>query len=243
MAWYRHIEQHPHHRHHINHISRESYDILFTLCNSLIQLIIEYRQYYPTHALLPWLHSTEVCEHVFGLLRQLKKDFNYADMLYLERKLRILMMGEFRHLSDEGKADAVASGYHHTYFHAPDLDLAVLMQWPTDSELQMASKHSVAEASQLLSAVGIEAAAMLASYSPPKPSSPKKHADAPSQPLAPQSMANFLMLYTQAQEPVIKSAKTAEEIETCELALVADDVDQTLSMYVLSESIVSDSRS
>ncbi|KII84101.1 hypothetical protein PLICRDRAFT_65980, partial [Plicaturopsis crispa FD-325 SS-3] len=161
MAWRSHIEKHPDHRTHIHFISRESYEIFLTLCDSLLQLIVVYRQYFPMYPLLPWLHSTETCEHIFGILRQLKKDFSYTDMLYLEPKLQALLLGAFANLSFEEKANQTASGYHHTYFRAPDLDTAALMEWPTDVDLAKASAAAFEEVEQLLAAVGIDAHAML----------------------------------------------------------------------------------
>lgn len=170
MSWRSHIAQHPTHRHHIHFISHESFDIFITLCNSLVQLIIIHHQFYPQYPLLPWLHSTEPCEHIFRMIRQLKKDFNYADMLYLEPKLRTLMMGAFQDLSAEERASQTAAGYHHTYFHAPNLDLAALLQWPTDEEVAATSKFAFSEAESLLRSIGINAKAMIALYEPPAPS-------------------------------------------------------------------------
>ncbi|KAJ7173525.1 hypothetical protein C8R46DRAFT_1255776 [Mycena filopes] len=126
MAWRAHIESHPDHDVNTHFISRESYDIFLTICDSLLSLIVVYRKYFPTYPLLPWLHSTEVCEHLFGMLRQLKKDFNFADVLYLERKLRILMMGAFANMSAEEQANQTSAGYYHTYFKADDVDIPVL---------------------------------------------------------------------------------------------------------------------
>ena len=59
------------------YISREADDILDTLVDSLLALIYVYHdhpidQHYP---LLPWLHSTEMCEHTFAECRKLVKDF------------------------------------------------------------------------------------------------------------------------------------------------------------------------
>ena len=66
-------------------ISREADDILDTTINGLIGLIYIYRdhlgeQRYP---LLPWLHSTKICKHVFAECRKLVKDFTYLNFLYM----------------------------------------------------------------------------------------------------------------------------------------------------------------
>lgn len=227
MAWRSHITQHPIHRHHIHFISHESFDILITLCDSLIQLIIIHRQFYPQYPLLPWLHSTEPCEHIFGMIRQLKKDFNYADMLYLEPKLRTLMMGAFQDLSVDEKANQTAAGYHHTYFHAPDLDLAALLQWPTDEDVAAVSKLAFSEAESLLRSVGIDATAMIAVYVPPPPSrSMKKRKLVP--PREPQTLQEVLTLFAPPSREL--PAKVERDVQLCEMALVADNVSQTLDM-------------
>lgn len=80
---------------HITRIFRHLHNTLRSVCDSLIALVILYRKHYPRYPLLLWLHSTEGAEHVFGLLRQLKKDFSYIDLLYFEAKVRALMRGAF----------------------------------------------------------------------------------------------------------------------------------------------------
>ncbi|KAH7918146.1 hypothetical protein BV22DRAFT_1108436 [Leucogyrophana mollusca] len=225
MAWRSHTEQHPDHDVNVNFISCESYNIFLTLCDSLpMQLIIAYRKYYPTYPLLPWLHSTEPCKHIFGLLRQLEKDFNYADMLYLEPKLTALMMGAFQYLSPEEGANQTAAGYHHTYFHAPDLDLAALLKWPSDAQLEIASNEAYMEAEQLLAAVGVDGRQMMALYRAPL--LPKTRGMPTTQSRQPKTLHNLLQLYADAS----LSAAIEDEVETYEMALVAEDVDNTLKM-------------
>ncbi|KAJ7736423.1 hypothetical protein B0H16DRAFT_1730764 [Mycena metata] len=231
MAWRSHVDSHPDYSLQTQFISRESFDIFITLCDSLLSLIVAYRQYYPTYPLLPWLHSTEVCEHLFGMVRQLKKDFTYSDILQLERKLRVLQMGAFANLSPEQQANQTASGYHHTYFKADDLDTATLMQWPSDEELGDASKYGLAEATQLLKLLGIDALSMLRDYKAPEPASARP-ADAP-QSLPPQTFLELLALY---ESVPLKSSKDEEIFETCEMAIVADSVDKSRSIAALPDS-------
>jgi hypothetical protein len=132
-----------------------------------------YHKFYPDFPLLPWLHSTEPCEHLFGVLCGLKKDFNYADVLYLQLKLRILILSAFGDLSTEEQAAQTTAGYHHTYFHVKDLDTEALKQWPSDGDLQQASAAAFAEANQLLAVVGINASSMLAMYTVPNQPMPQ----------------------------------------------------------------------
>jgi hypothetical protein len=39
--------------------------------------------------LLPWLHSTEACEHGFGEAWKVVKDFTMLDLIYIFPKLHI----------------------------------------------------------------------------------------------------------------------------------------------------------
>jgi hypothetical protein len=128
-VWRSHVDAHPEHDLDTHFISHDSYDIFVTLCDSLLGLIISHRQFYSNYPLLPWLHSTEVCEHIFGILRKLKAKFSLVDLLFMP-KVRVLLLGEFGDLLPEQKANETAAGYHHTYFQTDDIDLKVLMVWP-----------------------------------------------------------------------------------------------------------------
>jgi len=70
-------------------------------------------------------------------------------------------------LTPQEQERQTAEGYHHTYFHVPDLDMTALLTWPSDDELFLASKIAFSEAKQLLQAVGINAKEMVALYQPP----------------------------------------------------------------------------
>ncbi|KDR66292.1 hypothetical protein GALMADRAFT_283972, partial [Galerina marginata CBS 339.88] len=233
MAWRSHIAHHPDYSVNTQFISRESYEIFMYLCDSLLSLILVYRGFYPTYPLLPWLHSTEPCEHLFGMLRQLKRDFNFADMLYLEPKLRALMLGEFGNLTAEQKANQTSSGYHHTYFKADDLDMTALFQYPTDRELETASSAAFIEASQLLASVGIDAAEMLRTYTPPKSQPPKKKAYIQTQPREPQTLLATLALY---DGTTFATTPDEDEFEACEMAAAAEAVDKSLKIEALPDS-------
>lgn len=93
---------------------------------------------------------------VSGPLECLEVHNNITLGKYLEIKFQVFMMGEFGNLSPEEQANQTADGYHHTYFNADDIDLAVLMQYPADEQLVNASKYAF-EAAQRLRLVGITA--------------------------------------------------------------------------------------
>ncbi|GLB36846.1 putative ulp1 protease family, C-terminal catalytic domain [Lyophyllum shimeji] len=230
LAWRAHILAHPNYSVHVQFISRESFDIFITVAESLLALIIVYRTYYSSFPLLPWLHSTEPCEHVFGVMRQIKKDFTFSDMLSAEPKLRTLLLGAFGDLSAEEQANQTAAGYHHTYFNADDLDLKELLCYPTEDDLAAASDAAFEEAKQLLGSLGINAADMLTrDVVPPK----KKLRAAPATiSKGPQTLLQLFALY---RAPPATS-KAENELEACELALVAENVDRSLSIDDLPDS-------
>ncbi|KZV78172.1 hypothetical protein EXIGLDRAFT_634508, partial [Exidia glandulosa HHB12029] len=160
-AWQAHIDAHPDHTRHRNFISRESMDIFITMCDSLIALVGVYREYYPTWPFLPWLHSTEPVEHVFGVLRQLKLDFNYADFLYFIPRLCAYLLGVFGLVDSETRANATAAGYWHTYALAKGIDLRTLVSWPSDKEIAALSDAAFADVIHILKVIGIDAEAIL----------------------------------------------------------------------------------
>jgi len=82
-------------------------------------------------------------------------------MLFAQPKLQALLLRAFGDMTPEKQANQTASGYHHTYFKADDLDLEELMRYPTDNDFVAASDAAFKEAEQLLASVGINAEVML----------------------------------------------------------------------------------
>ena len=71
-------------------LSKEACNIVKHLIHGFIKLIIIYRDHLPAmYPLLPWLHSTEPCEHIFGLCRQILQDFTMHDFQFMIPKLFI----------------------------------------------------------------------------------------------------------------------------------------------------------
>lgn len=229
MAWRSHIVAHPDHSTETQFISRESFDIFITLCDSLLSLIIVYRNHFPTYPLLLWLHSTEPDEHLFGTLRKIKPDFTFADLLAVAHKLFILISGAFKNLTAEQKAQQTASGYHHTYFKVEDIDLRELARYPTDAELAIISDTAAHETSELCSYVGIDARKMIAKYSPPVRSARRQLL--PAVPDGRQSLASLLSLY----DTTWRDNRTEETIEACQFALAAESAAQSQTLQSLPE--------
>ncbi|KAJ7483382.1 hypothetical protein FB451DRAFT_1234359 [Mycena latifolia] len=147
------------------------------------------------------------------------------------------MRGAFDNLSPDEQAAETSAGYHHTYFTADDIDLLVLMEWPTDEQLADASKQAFEEAAQLLNLVGIDAEAMLKDYVDPKlstktmvPNAKQQHTH---QSKRPQTLHELLALY----KPVrFNSSKDEDTFEACELALAAESLDKSLTIDALPDS-------
>ena len=222
MGWRAYIVAHPDYSVNVQFISRESFDIFITLADGLLSLIIVYRKYYPRYPFLPWLHSTEACEHVFGVLRQIKKDFTFNDFLSAQPKLQALL-GAFGDLSTEEQANQTAAGYHHTYFTADDLDLKELLRYPSDQDLADASDAAFKEAEQLLSSIGINAQQMMKVYVHPEKTYKSKPPTSSSR--GPQTLEQVLALYVSPT-----ASKAIDEAEARELALVAENIDRSLAL-------------
>ena len=135
-------------------LSHEACDITRFLIHGLLQLIFVYRDLLDdVYPLLPWLLSTEVCEHVFGLCRQIVKDFTEMDFIYMIPKLFIRLREHalFSHFSD-GKERA--SGYNHTYTDNHGVNLVDLSVYPTDNEINDIAQIAYEEAENLWALLG-----------------------------------------------------------------------------------------
>ncbi|KAF7291093.1 hypothetical protein MKEN_01491200 [Mycena kentingensis (nom. inval.)] len=138
-------------------LSRECADILKMLIEGLLSLIIIHRDFYPDTPLLPWLHSTEPCEHTFGLARQVIVDFTALDFHRLVPKITVIMREELFASKEKVTADvrATAAGYYHTYNDTTDLNLPNLSRFPP--ELAPLAARAADEAVSLVGFIGIDA--------------------------------------------------------------------------------------
>lgn len=106
------------------------------------------------YPLLPWLHSSETCEHIFGEIWKLIKDFTYLDFLYMIPQLLVLVRAAVK-LGYTGNSKSCTSGYTHTYFDTEDMDLAMLAIFLTDGEIKTAAKEAWDEADSLFTLLGV----------------------------------------------------------------------------------------
>ncbi|PPR07227.1 hypothetical protein CVT24_010170 [Panaeolus cyanescens] len=137
-------------------VSPQCITIVKTLIHGFLQLIYIYRGFKTRYPLLPWLMVTEAPEHVFGMCRQIVKDFTMLDFQFMVPKLFIKLREAFfsaRNL--DGKA--TASGYLHSLTNIQDLNLAALSNYPTDSEIQDLTEQAYGEAHSLFVFLGVTA--------------------------------------------------------------------------------------
>lgn len=138
------------------YISREANDILEKLVDGLLGLIYIYRDKFEgRHPLLPWLHSTETCEHVFAELRKLVKDFTHLNFLFMTTRLQTLLHASLA-LSQGTDPKARANGYSHSFLDPETAQLESLAIFPPDREIEMAAHQAWDDAVALLSLVGVE---------------------------------------------------------------------------------------
>ena len=137
------------------YISREANDILEKLIDGLLGLIYIYRDgFQGRHPLLPWLHSIEICEHVFAECRKLIKDFTHLNFLFMTVRLHTLLRASLA-LSRGTDPKARANGYSHAYLDPETAQIESLAIFPSDEEIEITAGQAWEEAVGLLSLVGI----------------------------------------------------------------------------------------
>lgn len=149
-----------------HYVSHQFGDIIDILVDGLIGLVIIYRDHMDgeVYPLLPWLHSTEVCKHIFGECLKLIKDFTYLDFIYMIPRLMVLIRAAVNS-GYTGDSKAHASGYTHTYFDSEDINIAALLRFPSDIEIEAAAKQAWEEADSLFTALGASPADFMQSQS------------------------------------------------------------------------------
>lgn len=137
-------------------LSREVADISRIIIDGYLSLMIIHHDYLDEpFPLLPWLHSTEACEHIFGEARRLVKDFCMLDFIYMVPKLCFSVQRAIVHAKG-ADAHLRANGYNHTYVDASGADLRVLSVFPDDAQIVEISKVARGEADSLMELLGLQ---------------------------------------------------------------------------------------
>lgn len=141
-------------------ISKEACDIMYQLARGLIELVIVFRDFNDIYPLIPHLISTEACEHVFGVCRQLIADFSLLDFYYMVPKLFVQLRKHnlFKSSMSDGKERA--SGYNHLYFDTRGIDMHLHSTYPTDDEIQEVTIAAYQEVENLWHVLGFDPAAI-----------------------------------------------------------------------------------
>lgn len=148
------VSKYPKARH---YISPQCADITRMLIHGFLQVVIIYRDYSGgPRPLLPWLLSTEVVEHVFGLCRQIVKDFTLLNFHEMVPKLfNQLRQATLSSKFSDGKA--TASGYNHTYTDTRGIDIPALSTYPSNADINDAAVRAYGEAESLFALLGVTA--------------------------------------------------------------------------------------
>ena len=137
-------------------ILKEFTDILGFFVDSLISLVIIHQDHMDgkIYPLLPWLHLSKTCKHIFGKCQKLIKDVTFLNFLYMMLRLHILVQAavKLNHFSDP---KAQASSYAHTYYAMEDINLATLSIFPPDKDIEITTKEAQKDADGLFTALGV----------------------------------------------------------------------------------------
>jgi hypothetical protein len=136
-------------------LSWEAVDIARIIIEGYVALVLIHRDHLPDpFPLLPWLHSTEACEHGFGEARKIVKDFTMLDLVYMIPKLRIkIREAVLRARGSDPKARA--AGYNHTYFDNTGINPMNLGTYPDDEDIKNIADEAAQEADSLLALLGL----------------------------------------------------------------------------------------
>ncbi|KAJ3007533.1 hypothetical protein NUW54_g3516 [Trametes sanguinea] len=166
-------------------ISREAANIANILIEGLLGLIFVHRDHLNSSSsdsipfpLLPWLHSSEICEHVFAECRKLVKDFTYLDFLYMVPRLHVLLRSVIN-LARATDPKARAAGYAHSYYDTRNINLAQLAVFPSDADIDSAAQDAWEEAHSLFSLLGLVPSDFLPDSSKPPQSPPSPGSSGP----------------------------------------------------------------
>jgi hypothetical protein len=112
-------------------ISNHALDIVRIACDGLVSLVCVYRDHTDgSEPFLPWLHSTEVCEHIFAELRKIIKDFTEHDVMHLIASIEAMLRAAMD-APNAGDPHSCAVGYQHTWIEQHGVNLGVLSIFPS----------------------------------------------------------------------------------------------------------------
>lgn len=134
-------------------ISSQCHQICNIVIHGFLKLVIIYRNHLDKPMpFFPWLYSTEVIEHIFGICRQFVKDFIAENFQQMVSKIHIQLRKA--HLSAQvNTGRATASGYSHTYSDVRGVNATAL----AIKEISDAANQVFKEAELLFALLGASA--------------------------------------------------------------------------------------
>ncbi|KAK4703204.1 hypothetical protein P7C70_g3018, partial [Phenoliferia sp. Uapishka_3] len=138
-------------------LSPGAFRILTRQCESLILLVISYRDFYPSTSFCPWQISSAPLEHWFGLVRQLDREFSIGGLFEMVKNVdlrhKILSSGRY-----EGKKERSGRrGYNHQVDTDPltPEDLEAHRTFPTKATMDRIADEAWEEMSTISEWLGI----------------------------------------------------------------------------------------
>ncbi|KAJ7909891.1 hypothetical protein B0H13DRAFT_1616161 [Mycena leptocephala] len=142
-------------------LSREALDIARFIIEGYLSLLYVHRDHLDgIFPLLPWLHSSEACEHIFGEARHIVKDFTMLNFLYMIPKLRVKLRAAMLRAKSSNPKDR-AAGYSHTYFDTTGLDILALSAFPSDDTIDEIASEAAEESDSLIALLGLAPSQLL----------------------------------------------------------------------------------
>jgi len=220
-----------------HYLSPQCVKITKTLIQGFFQILIIYRDYPNCPPLLPWLLCTEAVEHTFGICRQIVKDFTMLDFHLMVPKLFIrLREAFFSNRTSDGKA--TASGYCHTHTDTRDITLAALSTYPSNDEIQGAAVRAYDEAHSIFAYLGVTADQLYGSIVRlPSVSSwlaDEAEDDDPEHEVYDEESVLLGVL----ENGEFSTERANKQLMDYRYAMVALDVDNELTMYVLAKYLI-----
>lgn len=221
-------------------VSQQCEDITDILIKGFMKLVYIYRDNVEGQPpLLPWLLSTEVIEHIFGLCRQIVKDFTEAQIKELMPKLSVkLREAIFMSRTADGKARA--SGYSHTYNDVRGLDLVALAAYPTDMGIVNTAVRAFGHAESFFGLLGVSAADLNTNTLPQIPGIESWYQDEVLSDAEDDFESNdesdaedFQSTIDALEDTEMNTSRATEALMTYRYTAVAISVDDDMKMYVL----------
>ncbi|KAJ3722298.1 hypothetical protein C8R42DRAFT_580354 [Lentinula raphanica] len=169
-------------------LSKEVVDIIRISIRGFFELLYIHRDHLGRQwALFTYLAGTSLCEHVFGMARTLDPDFTLYSWYTLKPKLTMMLERAVHQSWQSSDSKARASGYNHSYLDRHGVDVKSLSLFPTDNQIDEASRMAYSDASDLFCLFGLSPDELKHQGSPTLPSIRTWFNEAPSTTIPPLS--------------------------------------------------------